>query len=68
MRATEAEEWLAGELAATDVWYSAGEMAAEAAQPTGDVHADARFRRDAVCALVYETLYEAYEPLRYAPA
>jgi CO/xanthine dehydrogenase FAD-binding subunit len=61
IRATAAEEWLVGQIASSDAWNTAAGLAQEATMPTGDIHADAKYRRDVAGSLTYETLRNAYE-------
>jgi CO/xanthine dehydrogenase FAD-binding subunit len=75
LRATEAEEFLAGELAAAGLWESRGaltdavvrrfgELVASAASPIDDVRGTAAYRRHALSVLARRTLGWAWESYR----
>jgi CO/xanthine dehydrogenase FAD-binding subunit len=75
LRATEAEEFLAGELAAAGLWESRGplpaaatqrfgELVAAAAQPIDDVRGSAAYRRHALRVLAQRTLGWAWDSYR----
>ena len=75
LRATAAEEFLAGELGSTGAWDSRaelppavparfGELVAEAAAPIDDVRGTARYRRQALAVLARRTLTWAWQEYR----
>ena len=75
LRAIEAEEFLAGELAATGLWESRGplpaaaaqrfgELVAAAARPIDDVRGTAAYRRHALAVLARRTLGWAWDSYR----
>jgi CO/xanthine dehydrogenase FAD-binding subunit len=68
IRATTAEEFLLSEMPSLDVWYTAAELAEQATEPTGDIHADTEYRRDVAGSLVYEVLKNAYARARWDTA
>jgi CO/xanthine dehydrogenase FAD-binding subunit len=78
LRATAAEEFLAGELAAAGLWESRGplpaaaarrfgELVAAAAQPIDDVRGTAAYRRHALAVLARRTLGWAWDSYRENP-
>ncbi|WP_448595331.1 FAD binding domain-containing protein [Thermoflexus hugenholtzii] len=61
LRAREAEEWLMGKRLDERVIARAGELAAEAAQPTSDTRGPAEYKRDMVRVLTVRALRKALE-------
>lgn len=61
MRPTRAEESLQGQPAGTDLFRAAGALASADSDPTGDIHADAEYRREVVGTLTARALTVAYE-------
>lgn len=64
IRATRAEESLDGQRAAPDLFRAAGSIASDGSDPTGDIHADAEYRREVVGTLTVRALNAAYERAR----
>lgn len=60
MRATDAEQFLAGRPPAPGVFVQAGALAAAACKPISDFRASAGYRRDLVAVLVQRALAQAY--------
>jgi aerobic carbon-monoxide dehydrogenase medium subunit len=56
VRAAAAEETLIGQKASLELFKEAGKTASKEMEPTGDVHADAEYRRDVAGTLVYRAL------------
>jgi aerobic carbon-monoxide dehydrogenase medium subunit len=67
LRATAAEESLTGQSPSLDAWSTAAGLVEKAAEPTGDIHADAQYRRDMAGRLSYEALQRAYEQVSRLP-
>lgn len=61
LRAAAAEEALRGERLSLDLYRRAADQAAAETEPTGDVHADAAYRREVAGILVYRALQLAGE-------
>ena len=61
LRAREAEEWLIGKRLDEGVIARAGELAAEASQPTSDTRGPAEYKRDMVRVLTVRALRKALE-------
>lgn len=61
MRAVRAEAGLKGLAPGEDAFDEAARQAADATEPTGDIHADAEYRRDVAAALVRRALQTAHE-------
>jgi carbon-monoxide dehydrogenase medium subunit len=59
VRATSAEETLAGEPASDQLWIEGGERAASGIEPPSDLHGTAAYRRQLTKALVRRSLVEA---------
>ncbi len=66
MRAQEAEEWLIGKRLDENAIARAGELAAEAAQPTSDTRGPAEYKRDMVRVLTIRALRKALERIPMA--
>jgi xanthine dehydrogenase iron-sulfur cluster and FAD-binding subunit A len=60
LRAPDAEQLLAGQLFSDELALEAGLLASEAVQPIDDVRSTARYRREVVKALTYDTLQAAW--------
>jgi carbon-monoxide dehydrogenase medium subunit len=60
-RAADAEAAIRGERPSLDLFREAGRLAAQAMEPTSDVHADAEYRRDVAGTLTYRALKLAWE-------
>jgi carbon-monoxide dehydrogenase medium subunit len=67
MRASEGEQALIGQRAGLELFRQAGKLAAEATEPTGDVHADAAYRREVAGTLTARALALAFERIPETP-
>jgi CO/xanthine dehydrogenase FAD-binding subunit len=65
MRATSAERSLVGALPDSHAFAEAARIAMEESEPSGDVHADAEYRREVVGTLVRQGLQRAYERVEW---
>ena len=61
MRATRAEQSLVGERAGPDLFRAAGQIASAESNPSGDIHADADYRREVAGTLTARALTTALE-------
>jgi CO/xanthine dehydrogenase FAD-binding subunit len=68
MRATSAERSLVGALPDSRAFAEAARIAMEESEPSGDVHADAEYRREVVGTLVRQGLQRAYERVEWPAA
>jgi carbon-monoxide dehydrogenase medium subunit len=68
MRATSAERSLVGAPPDSRTFAEAARIAMEESEPSGDVHADAEYRREVVGTLVRQGLQRAYERVEWPAA
>lgn len=61
LRAVAAEESLLGQLPGRELFHRAGAIAANETEPSGDVHADAEYRREVAGTLTFRALQTAWE-------
>lgn len=61
MRANGAEAAIRGQRASLDLFREAGRLASTETEPTGDIHADAEYRREVAGVLTYRALKLAFE-------
>jgi CO/xanthine dehydrogenase FAD-binding subunit len=61
MRAGNAENFLRGQHARLELFREAGRIAADESDPSGDVHADADYRREVAGTLTFRALTRAFE-------
>ncbi|MGH9070438.1 MAG: FAD binding domain-containing protein [Acidimicrobiales bacterium] len=61
VRATAAEDFLAGQAPGPDAWNTAADLAADAADPTSDVRGSADYKRDVVRVFVRRGLARAHQ-------
>jgi carbon-monoxide dehydrogenase medium subunit len=61
IRAGEAENFLQGQRAGLELFREAGAIAARQSEPTGDIHADAEYRREVAATLTFRALTRAFE-------
>jgi aerobic carbon-monoxide dehydrogenase medium subunit len=66
MRAAAAEASLVGATPGDEAFAEAGRLGADETEPTGDIHADADYRRDVAGTLVRRALQTAYERIGVA--